>query len=191
MVQGQLNTEPAPRGAGRREWPSWKAHLVFWAVLAGGLGLDLWTKTVVFGRIGPDEAVQVVPGCLRLVTRLNSGAAFSLASGGRPFLIGISSVAFLVILGLFLLGGRKPMLITVVLGTFGGGVLGNLWDRVFNHGLVRDFIDAYVHFGQRELSWPTFNVADTLLCVAVGLLVIASLRRTTEPPCRTRGRSQR
>jgi signal peptidase II len=156
-------------GPGRRVWPSWQAHLAFWSLLAGGLALDLWTKKVIFERLGPNDAIEIIPGYLRLITALNDGAAFGLASGRQPILVGIASVAFLVILGLFFLGGRKPMLVNVVLAMFGAGVLGNLWDRVFNGGRVRDFVDAYV--GTHH--WPAFNVADSLLCVAIALLVIA------------------
>jgi len=36
---------------------------------------------------------------------------------------------------------------------------------------VRDFIDVYVG----NCHWPTFNVADSLLCIGVGILQITSL----------------
>ena len=136
----------------------------------------MWTKSAVFDRLSPNDSIQIIPGFLRLIIALNDGAAFSLGSGRRTVLVAVSVVALIVILGLFLQGGRKPALTTIVLGLFAGGILGNLWDRLFNHGLVRDFIDVYV--GTRH--WPTFNVADTLLCVAVGLLLIAAM--VTERP---------
>jgi signal peptidase II len=169
VQQPQENKACVCEGTVHRVWPSWQSHAVFWPVLAAGLAFDLWTKSAIFERLDPGEVVDLIPGFLRLSTALNDGAAFSLASGRQPVLIGIATVAFLVILGLFFLGGRKPLLISFVLGLFGCGVLGNLWDRVFNHGLVRDFIDVYV--GTHH--WPTFNVADSMLCVAVGLLLIA------------------
>ena len=152
-------------------WPSWRDHALFWAVVGGGLGLDLWTKVAIFRRLGPADSIQVVPGCVRLIRALNDGAAFSLASGRQPVLVAISAVALVGILVFFVVGGRKPALTTVALGLFAGGVLGNLWDRLFNQGLVRDFIDVYV--GRRH--WPTFNVADMLLCAAVGLLLFETV----------------
>ena len=57
------------------------------------------------------------------------------------------------------------------LGLFMGGVAGNLYDRLFNDGMVRDFIDVY----WRGWHWPAFNVADSMLCVAVGIFVVRSL----------------
>ena len=136
----------------------------------------MWTKSAVFDRLSPNDSIQIIPGFLRLIIALNDGAAFSLGSGRRTVLVAVSVVALIVILWLFLQVGRKPVLTTIVLGLFAGGILGNLWDRLFNHGLVRDFIDVYI--GTRH--WPTFNVADTLLCVAVGLLLIAAM--VTERP---------
>ena len=38
--------------------------------------------------------------------------------------------------------------------------------------LVRDFIDVYINAFGRERHWNTFNVADALLCIGVGLLII-------------------
>jgi signal peptidase II len=38
---------------------------------------------------------------------------------------------------------------------------------------VRDFIDAYIG----EHHWPTFNVADSLLCIGVGLIILTSIIR--------------
>ncbi len=61
-------------------------------------------------------------------------------------------------------------MIHIALGLFTGGILGNLYDRIFNDGMVRDFIDVYI--GNKH--WPTFNVADGLLCIGVGLLIIST-----------------
>ncbi|MFC1766883.1 signal peptidase II, partial [Planctomycetota bacterium] len=67
--------------------------------------------------------------------------------------------------------GKRSRLMTVSLGLFAAGVAGNLHDRAFLGGRVRDFIDVYIG----EHHWPTFNVADSLLCIAVGLLLISNL----------------
>jgi len=45
-----------------------------------------------------------------------------------------------------------------------------LWDRIWFR-CVRDFID--LHIGDKY-HWPTFNVADSLICVGVFMLVITS-----------------
>lgn len=158
-------------------WPSLRDHALFWPLALGGLGLDLWTKYLAFKHIDVHEPVDLIPGLLRFHLALNDGAAFSMAAGNRVFLVSISAVALVVLLGVFLLGGNRPRLMTIALGLFTGGVAGNFYDRAFyfdpilnKGGLVRDFIDMYI--GDRH--WPTYNVADSLLCIAVGLLLIQS-----------------
>lgn len=101
----------------------------------------------------------------------NNGAAFGLFAGHPYWLIVVSVVALVVILVCFLFGGAKQRLVNVALGLFAAGICGNLYDRIFNDGLVRDFIDVYY----RQHHWPAFNVADSLLCIAVGLGIISCL----------------
>jgi signal peptidase II len=52
-----------------------------------------------------------------------------------------------------------------------GGALGNIADRA-RLGYVIDFIDVFY----RDAHWPAFNVADSSICVGVGLLLLDSLR---------------
>ena len=51
-----------------------------------------------------------------------------------------------------------------------GGIIGNLIDRAVL-GYVVDFLDFFV--GQSH--FPAFNVADSCICVGVGLYMVASL----------------
>jgi signal peptidase II len=107
---------------------------------------------------------------MQVIIALNDGAAFSIFAGKAYILTAISVVALLVVFGVFLFSGTQYRLIHVALGFFTGGICGNLHDRIFNDGLVRDFVDVYI--GNKH--WPTFNVADSLLCVGVGLLIIST-----------------
>ena len=62
------------------------------------------------------------------------------------------------------------------LGLIMGGALGNGIDR-YTIGQVIDFLDVY--FG--DYHWPAFNVADSAICIGVGLLLIDSFRRPAGP----------
>lgn len=152
--------------------PDFSAHLIFWPLMVFGISLDLWSKKAVFDSLKHRGSISIVDGFLRLVTALNEGAAFGLFSGHPYWLIVVSCVALVVIFACFLFGGAKQRLVHVALGLFAAGVCGNLYDRIFNDGLVRDFIDVYY----RQHHWPAFNVADSLLCIAVGLGVISCLQ---------------
>jgi len=150
--------------------PERRAHLLFWPLMIGGLLLDLWSKKAAFERLEPYEVYRVIDGFLQLVRAENNGAAFGLFAGKSYFLTAISSIAMVAILGVFLFAANRQKLVNIALGLFAAGVCGNLYDRAFNDGLVRDFIDLYY----RSYHWHTFNVADALLCVGVGLLMIST-----------------
>jgi signal peptidase II len=54
------------------------------------------------------------------------------------------------------------------------GILGNLTDRIA-HGFVVDMLKFNFGFFPFH-PWPAFNVADSAICIAVGLFIIASFR---------------
>jgi signal peptidase II len=154
--------------------PGASGHITFWSIAIVGVVLDLWTKSVAFKWLEeqPEQRYAVIDGFLNLVMALNNGAAFNLFAGHPVWLAGVSVVALATIVVIFVLSGGQHKLMPVALGFFAGGVCGNLYDRLFNDGLVRDFIDVVYWPGRH---WPAFNVADSMLCIAVGLLIISSL----------------
>ena len=192
-IENQDRTVPAASDVGaadrfRIELPDLPGHLIFWPILLSGLLADLWTKWAVFAclehKLG--QSAEILDGVLTFRLALNTGAAFGIASGHQPFLVGVSAIALLVILGVFFFGAARQRLVQISLGLFAAGVSGNLWDRLFNGGQVRDFIDVVYWPGRH---WHTFNVADAMLCVAVGLLLVATF--LTGSSDRTRARPQK
>lgn len=153
--------------------PGLKAHLIFWSLMAAGLALDLWSKRAAFDYLQrqQSDSISIIDGFLQLVERVNKGAAFGIAHGQTHLLIAVSAVALIVIFAIFFFSGTRQKLVHVALGLFAAGVCGNLYDRIFHNGWVRDFIDVVYWPGRH---WPAFNVADTMLCVGVGLLIISS-----------------
>lgn len=151
--------------------PPFKAQLTFWALVVGGVALDLWSKWAVFEYLGrrPGGDIPIIDGFLRLVVVENTGAAFGIAAGQRWLLTSVSIIALIVILGIFFFSTGKSKVMHIALGLFTAGVCGNLYDRIFNDGRVRDFIDIVYWPGKH---WPAFNVADSMLCIGVGLLII-------------------
>ena len=168
------NARPSPSRAFFKQMalslPDAKSHLIFWSLMAGGLTLDLWTKKAVFNWLQPHETYPIIDGFLRLTIAVNNGAAFNLFAGKPYFLAAVSIIAIAAIFVVFLFSGGMQKLVHIALGLFAAGVCGNLYDRLFNNGSVRDFIDVY----RGNYHWPTFNVADSLLCIGVGLLIIST-----------------
>jgi len=164
--------------------PGLTPQLIFWSSLAIGLGLDLWTKRAVFNWLHqkPGNSFPIIKGFLQLVLAVNDGAAFGLFSGHRYKLMAISFIVLLSVFLIFLFSKNQLKLFYVGLGIFGSGVCGNLYDRIFNDGLVRDFIDV-VYWPRKH--WPAFNIGDSLLCIGIGIIIISSLRSPKHPSSRS------
>jgi len=157
----------------RSSLPDLRAHLLFWPIVIAGAGLDLWSKTAVFDWLitEPGAEYQIINGFFKFVMRENSGAAFSIARGQTLMLVSVSVVALIAVTGAFLFGKIRSSLMQTALAMFTAGIIGNLYDRITNEGFVRDFIDIY--YG--AYHWPAFNLADSMLCISVGILVITSI----------------
>lgn len=167
--------------------PPFSAHLIFWPLFIAGFVLDIWSKSAVFTWLSkPGESYTVIKGFLTIVTAENAGAAFGIATGQHTLLVGVSIAALLVVLAVFLFSANERRIVHVALGLFAAGVCGNLYDRLFNDGLVRDFIDVVYWPGRH---WPAFNVADSLLCIAVALLIVSNI--FTRKPSPAHARQQR
>jgi signal peptidase II len=133
--------------------------------------LDQATKAWALAGLRPVERITLVPGLFDLTFVRNTGIAFGLFAG-EGWLV----AAFM----LALTGGAiwyarelnwnraEPNLVG---GFLVGGALGNLIDRG-RLGYVVDFLDF--HAGRHH--WPVFNVADSLICVAVGWIVLRQFR---------------
>lgn len=168
---GRSDSGPAYLNRQTPKLHSLEAHLIFWPLMVVGLAADLWTKRAVFDWLEHRGSFPIINGFLQLVLAENDGAAFGIAAGQHQLLAAVSVAALVVILAIFLFSGTRQRLVHIALGLFAAGVCGNLWDRVFNDGRVRDFIEVTYWPGRH---WPAFNVADSMLCIGVGLLVIST-----------------
>ena len=176
-LQKQNNDSPKTAGVLSRlfsltKFPDLSTQLIFWLLIVAGIAADLWTKAAVFSWIDKQGRITIIDGFLQFVQVQNAGAAFGIAVGQRPLLIAVSVIALVVIFIVFLFSGNEHKLIYISLGLFSAGVCGNLYDRIFNDGMVRDFIDVVYWPGRH---WPAFNVADSMLCISVGLMIISNL----------------
>ncbi|HWA27074.1 MAG TPA: signal peptidase II [Lacunisphaera sp.] len=141
---------------------------------------DQITKSMIaarlpFGSYGPGAQLEIFPHFFNLVHVGNTGAAWSMFSGMSAWL-GLLAVGTLVAMFVWrhTLGLRHPA-IQPAFGLLSGGIVGNLVDR-FRHGHVIDFLDF--HFG--SYIYPTFNIADSGICVGVFWYVLWSLRQPAE-----------
>ena len=149
-------------------------HLVLpVAIIVAVVLADQWTKYVVEHRLrfnGPP--VVVIPGFFHLVHVRNTGAAWGMLADSTMALSALSALVFgamAVWFGRFT-GGLLERAIALAL--IMGGIGGNLIDRLWRHGVV-DFLS----FFWRSFEWPAFNIADSAICVGVGVYLISSFWR--------------
>jgi signal peptidase II len=135
-------------------------------------GLDQVTKWLVIRALPLDGERVIVPGFFTLVHWVNTGAAFSSFSEKNGMFIGLSVVTLLA-LGFFAIRGAFQQAATrVAICLLSAGVLGNVTDRIRHHHVV-DFLLFNLHVPFAN-PWPAFNVADSCICVAAGVLVLSA-----------------
>ena len=134
------------------------------------LFLDQLTKQAIRAGFVYGESLPIIDGFFNLVYVRNDGAAWNILSGHGIILI-LISFAVLVLLIVY----RRSFLQDqfshkILLGLMIGGIAGNLIDRI-RFGWVTDFLDF--EFG--SYHYPSFNVADSAICIAVVLYVITNI----------------
>ncbi len=138
-----------------------------WGIILLLALLDQVTKILVLRYIPFQESIPVISGFFNLTHVYNTGAAFGMLHDSNMLFILISSVAFIALLatrrhfeGTTMQWGWILLL---------AGIIGNVADRL-RLGHVVDFLD----FQLGSYHWPSFNVADSCICLAAGLFLLGS-----------------
>ena len=146
---------------------------VTWFAGAAGIALiaDLVTKQVMFS---PSISVNQLPSWLIQV--YNPGVAWSLFADHPWLVVGLTLVLIPVLIVVWWKAYRgEGRLVNLAFGLVIGGALGNAVDRAaMAFGMmpgVRDFIHVDLGFWPLH-PWPTFNIADSAICIGFGLLVV-------------------
>jgi signal peptidase II len=139
---------------------------------------DQWTKLLVQNHFDYGESLIMIHNFFNLTYVRNTGAAFGFLATSDPtfrvpFFLVVPIVAMVVLGFLYRDLPKDARWRTIALGLVSGGALGNLIDRV-RLGYVVDFLDF--HF-KTAYYFPAFNVADSAICVGVGILLLSTLVR--------------
>jgi signal peptidase II len=168
-VSGSRSSESNRAAGGQRRNLVWRA---LYLVAAAGVYLtDQASKAWAVRELRFGNTRTVIDGVFYFSYAENPGIAFGQLQGGGQF--GrwmLSTLAALAAVGVVLYLFRTTRTDDRVLGACAlllAGIAGNLTDRV-RLGHVIDFIE--VHIG--SFQWPTFNVADAVICVGAGLLAL-------------------
>ncbi|OQA82812.1 MAG: Lipoprotein signal peptidase [Lentisphaerae bacterium ADurb.Bin242] len=162
--------------------PAEERRFLWWALILGLLlvVLDQYSKYWVVKSIPFGSRVPVISGFFNLTYITNTGAAWGILSGRGWFLLLISILVMLSAIWFLrsLTDGWAERYFAIFLVI--SGIVGNSIDRIFR-GAVVDFLQFYVG----KYVWPSFNVADSCICVGVILFILSTLfrpeHRKTDP----------
>jgi signal peptidase II len=160
----------------------------YWILLVFCLGillLDQWTKSMVVQKLPLYQRLEVIQGFFNLTHVRNTGGAFGIFGGERG---GLGSILFVVvsliaigaIVFLFLKIKESEKTLALSFSLILSGAVGNLIDRL-RYGEVVDFLDFHLS----TYHWPAFNVADSAICIGIGLMALELLKgdrkKSTKP----------
>ena len=140
--------------------------MLFWILITVGVVvLDQITKWLAVEYLIPVGTVPIIKDAVHLTYVENPGAAFGMMQNSRWIFLLVSSVAIVAIIVYLIKFAPKNKLALTSLAFILGGGIGNMIDRVAL-GYVVDFIDF------RLINFAVFNVADSFVCVGVGLFIL-------------------
>ncbi len=147
---------------------------IYWLVLSGVIiFLDQISKILAVNYLTFQTPKIIIPRFFNLYLDFNQGAAFSFLSQSGHW----AEVSFLLLAAgvglicfIFLLTQKNnAWKLNAGLACLMGGALGNGLDRL-RLGHVVDFIQWYFGYWGNYF-WPTFNLADSAICMGVGLII--------------------
>jgi signal peptidase II len=152
----------------------------YWVLLIfcfGILLLDQWTKCLIVQKLTLYQRVEVIQGFFNIIHVRNTGGAFGIFGGEKG---GLGSILFVVVsliaigslVFLFIKLGENEKTLALSFSLVLSGAIGNLIDRL-RYGEVIDFLDFYLS----STHWPAFNVADSAICIGIGLMALELLKR--------------
>lgn len=151
----------------------------YWILLIFCIGillLDQWTKSLVVEKLPLYQRVEVIQGFFNLTHVRNTGGAFGIFGGekgglGSILFVVVSLIAIGAIVFLFLKVKENEKTLAFSFSLILSGAVGNLIDRL-RYGEVVDFLDFHLS----SYHWPAFNVADSAICIGIGLMALELLK---------------
>ena len=128
--------------------------------------IDRILKVLVTNNFVLNVRNKIIDGFFYITNCHNEGAAFSLFSCNVLFLIFIT----LIVLFLIYRTINKENVNKIGILAYGlllGGILGNLYDRIF-YGYVIDYLDFVIF----KFNFAIFNLADAAIVIGAILLIV-------------------
>ncbi|MFH1613266.1 MAG: signal peptidase II [bacterium] len=137
--------------------------MIFSLVIFVSLIIDQVSKYFIEKNLVYGESIPIIKNIFYFTYIKNKGVAFGLFSNFKNILVFFTIITIIIIFFYYHSIPKKNHKLQLAFSLIIGGAFGNLIDRLFL-GEVRDFLDFRI--------WPIFNVADSCICIGVGLLLL-------------------
>lgn len=137
--------------------------------------LDQIVKYLIISKCTLYKKNPVIDGLFNITYVQNRGAAWGILNNNIILLVVITVLALGLICSFIFKESNIKKLDIVLYGMLLGGIIGNFIDRIFR-GYVIDFLD-FIIFGY---DFPVFNIADMLIVISVGIMIITYWRSRNE-----------
>lgn len=153
------------------------------AVALAVILFDQVTKLIVERALGPIPAgesvapgrIDLLGGFIQIIFLINRGASFSIlnnTSWGWLVFTVLAFAASVLIIYWYVRSGTRDRWLQVAVGLVLGGAVGNLIDRIFEGGGVRDIITI-----PSIPLFRVFNAADSGIVIGMAIITITILVR--------------
>ena len=154
-----------------------KKFVYLYAIVMNLVLADAVTKEIAEHRLVSGDSFSVIPGFFDFALVHNRGCAWGMFQGQVWPLAAFGVVALVALIWKRKAVFRFPSAPRFLSVAFRlsepllyAGILGNVIDRLFR-GYVVDMFDFH---WRNAYHYPCFNLADVYICVAAGLLILAS-----------------
>jgi signal peptidase II len=155
-----------------------RALFVSLPIIISFFAIDIYTKRLASLQV--DYIIQKTVGVhtyiyindyLNIVKVINTGISFGMCRNliYAQIILSLTTSIIVGFICYLLYNAKTNYKITTYSMIIAGG-LGNIYDRILFGG-VFDFLDF--HF--KEYHWPAFNIADSIICIGVFLLIFEDL----------------
>lgn len=139
------------------------------AIVVADQLIKLWIET----NLAPVGFMEFIPGFMNLSYVQNRGIAFGFLQDSAPFMSVITGIVLAAMIIAVVKMKVKNKIVLISFAMIIGGGIGNLIDRVFR-GYVVDYLNTSF------MNFPTFNLADCMVCIGVGVALICLFVYDTE-----------
>ena len=147
-------------------------YILYVVVVLAGIIADQVSKLLVVKLLKPINDIPVIKfgdtEVFNFTYHENRGAAFGMLENAPWVFNTISTIAIIAMLIYLFSGNSTSKLEAIAVGMMIAGGIGNMIDRI-----CLKYVVDFLYF--KLINFAIFNVADSLVCVGAGLLILAAI----------------